>query len=389
MRRRPPSIVTELIVMTIAVALVAGGLEGYLRVTTQERSKLYEGIETVPEIADTYYKHLFLEKYAARGAFSGAGYDPQLGWDCQAMASRIRGSRKADPGPARAFRVIALGDGFTRGIEAGEQEHFPHYLEKILRGRGPAEVFNMGVGSYGIDQMLLKYERHGQALRPDVVVLGIFPHDYDRTRLSFYSYAKPVFRPGGATGPYTLENVPVPPPREVCASLKQSLGDPGSYAWVFVKNRFRKLLATLPGGGGYFEETDRLVEYLLERLKGDLDRTGTKLLIVCIPGGSAFENAETLSRAGSEPRAARLRALYKRLEIPCVDLLEAFPAKHSATTVYREFYIHRPDGSIGHFTPRGNAETAKIIAGALRDRGMMQGGDRTIVRNAVEKRTGL
>ena len=132
MRRRPPSIVTELIVMTIAVALVAGGLEGYLRVTTQERSKLYEGIETVPEIADTYYKHLFLEKYAARGAFGGTGYDPQLGWDCQAMASRIRGSRKADPGPARAFRVIALGDGFTRGIEAGEQEHFPHYLEKIL-----------------------------------------------------------------------------------------------------------------------------------------------------------------------------------------------------------------------------------------------------------------
>jgi len=40
-------------------------------------------------------------------------------------------------------------------------------------------------------------------------------------------------------------------------------------------------------------------------------------------------------------------------------------------------------------TPRGNAGTAKIIAGALRDRGMMQGGDRTIVRNAVEKRTGL
>jgi len=229
----------------------------------------------------------------------------------------------------------------------------------------------MGVGSYGIDQMLLKYERHGQALRPDVVVLGIFPHDYDRTRLSFYSYAKPVFRYDGKTGQYALENVPVPPPKEVYASLQKSLGDTGSYAWVFVKNRVRKLLSTLPGGG-YFEETDRLVEYLLTRLKADLDKTGTKLLIVSIPRGNAFENGETLSRARSEPQAARLRALYEKLEIPFVDLLVALPAKHNAATVYREFYIHRSDGSIGHFTPRGNAETAKIIAEALKEKGMMR-----------------
>jgi lysophospholipase L1-like esterase len=370
MTRRPPSIVTELIVMLIAVALVAGGLEGYLRVTAKDKSKLYDGIETVPDIADTYFKHVFLEKYATKDAWNNANYDPQLGWDYQIAASRIRGPRKTGPKPAGMFRVITLGDSFTWGIEAGEEEHFPHFLEKILRERRAAEVFNMGVGSYGIDQMLLKYERHGQALRPDVVVLGIFPHDYDRTRLSFYSYAKPVFRHDGMTGQYTLENVPVPPPKEVYASLQKSLGDTGSYAWVFVKNRVRKLLSTLPGGG-YFEETDRLVEYLLTRLKADLDKTGTKLLIVYIPRGNAFENGDTLARAKSEPQAAHLRALYEKLKIPYVDLLDALPAKHKAAAVYRGFYIHRPDGSIGHFTPRGNAETAKIIAEALKEKGMM------------------
>ena len=229
----------------------------------------------------------------------------------------------------------------------------------------------MGVGSYGIDQMVLKYERHGQALRPDVVVLGIFPHDYDRTRLAFYSYAKPIFRPGAKTGQYALENVPVPPPKEVYASLKQSLDAPASYAWVFVKNRVRKLLSTLPGGNGYFEETDRLVEYLLSRLKSDLDKTGTKLLVVYIPRGNAFENGETLSRAKGEPQAAHLRALYEKLKIPHLDLLEALPARHKAATIYREFYTHRPDGTIGHFTPRGNAETAKIIAEALKEKGIM------------------
>ncbi len=376
MTRRPQStIVTELIVMIIAIGLVAGGLEGYLRVTAKDKSKLYEGIETVPDIADTYFKHVFLEKHATKDAWNNANYDPQLGWDYQIAASRIRGPRKTGPKPAGMFRVITLGDSFTWGIEAGEEEHFPHYLEKILQGRRTAEVFNMGVGSYGIDQMLLKYERHGRPLRPDVVVLGIFPHDYDRTRLSFYSYSKPIFRRDEKTGQYALENVPVPAPKEVYASLKNSLDGTGSYAWVFVKNRVRKLLSTLPGGNGYYEETDRLVEYLLARLKSDLDETGTKLLVVHIPRGNAFENGDSLLRARSEPQTAHLRALYEKLKVPYVDLLDALPAKHKSAMIYKEFYTHRPDGSIGHFTPQGNAEVAKIIAEALKQNGMMKGGN--------------
>ena len=126
MTRRSPSIVTELIVMLIAVGLVAGGLEGYLRVTAPQKSKLYEGIETVPEIADTYFNHVFLEKHATRDAWNNANYDPQLGWDYQISASRIRGPRKTGPKPAGMFRVITLGDSFTWGIEAGEEEQVVH-----------------------------------------------------------------------------------------------------------------------------------------------------------------------------------------------------------------------------------------------------------------------
>ena len=175
MTRRPPSIITEFIVMIIAIGLVAGGLEAYLRMTATQQSMLYEGIETVPEIADTYFQHVFLEKHATKDAWNNANYDPQLGWDYQIAASRIRGPRKTGPKPAGMFRVIALGDSFTWGIEAGEDEHFPHYLEKILQGKRAAEVFNMGVGSYGIDQMLLKYERHGQHSGPTSSSWGSSP----------------------------------------------------------------------------------------------------------------------------------------------------------------------------------------------------------------------
>jgi lysophospholipase L1-like esterase len=374
MTRRPPSIITEFIVMILAVCLVIGGLEGYLRVTAKQKSKLYEGIETVPEIADTYFQYVFLEKHATKDAWNNANYDPQLGWDYQIAASRIRGPRKTGPKPAGMFRVITLGDSFTWGIEVKDEECFPHYLEKILQGQRTAEVFNMGVGSYGIDQMLLKYLRHGRQLRPDVVVLGIYPHDYDRTRLSFYSYSKPIFRPDEKAGQYVLDNVPVPPPKEVYARLASSLSKTESDALVFLNNRVRKLFSTGLGSNGYYTETDRLVEYLLTRLKDELDKTGTKLLVVHIPPGHAFENDQALSKGKSEPQTAHLRALYAKLKLPVVDLLEALPQGRPLATVYRDCYIHRPDGSIGHFTPAGNAEVAKIIAEALKAKGMLKNG---------------
>jgi lysophospholipase L1-like esterase len=270
------------------------------------------------------------------------------------------------------FRVITLGDSFTWGIEVKDEECFPHYLENILKGQRAAEVFNMGVGSYGIDQMLLKYLQHGRQLRPDVVVLGIYPHDYDRTRLSFYSYSKPVFRPDEKAGQYVLENVPVPPPKEVYARLAGSLNGTESYALVFLKNRVRKLLSAVPGLNGYYAETDRLVEYLLTRLKGELDKTGTRLLVVQIPPGYAFENDQALSKGKNGPQSAHLQALYTKLQIPYLDLLEALPQNRSLATIYRDYYIHRPDGSIGHLTPKGNAEVAKIIAEALKEKGMLK-----------------
>lgn len=370
--RRPPSIVTEFIVMVIVIGLVVAGLEAYLRATVVQKSKLYEGIETVPEIADVYFQRVYLEKRATKDAWNNSDYDPKLGWDCPTATSRIRGAQKAFPKPAGMFRVITLGDGFTWGSEVKDEECFPHYLEKILQGRREAEVFNMGVENYGIDQMLLKYQRYGKPLRADVVVLGIFPHDYDRTRLSFYFYSKPLFRYDEASGGYVPGNVPVPAPKEVRASLEDSLDRTGSYALVFLKNRASRFFSDLLGFNGYYSETDRLVQYLLSSLKSELDRNGTKLFIVHIPRGSVFENEQALLRGKNEPRTAHLKAIYEKLEIPCVDLLDALPQRHSPETIYREYYIHRPDGSIGHFTPKGNAEVARIIADRLRSKDIMQ-----------------
>jgi lysophospholipase L1-like esterase len=110
------------------------------------------------------------------------------------------------------------------------------------------------------------------------------------------------------------------------------------------------------------------------RLKDELDKTGTRLIIVQIPPGYAFENDQALSKGKNGPQTAHLKALYEKLQIPYVDLLEALPQDRPLATIYREFYVHRPDGSIGHFTPLGNAEVAKIIAEALKEKGMLKNG---------------
>lgn len=379
MPKRSSSIVAELLTLVVAVGLIFAGIEIYLRHAMTNKAKPYEGIETIPEVTDAYFELTFLEQYATKKVWFTADFDPQLGWDYQIAANRVRGGRKIGPKEAGTLRVIALGDSFTWGIDVDDHECYPYLLGKVLRsahGR-EAEVLNMGVGSYGIDQALMKFYSHGQKHRPDVVVLGIFPHDYDRTRLSFYSYSKPLFRYDGASGKYVLDNVPVPPPKEMYDALARKYDRTESYAFVFVKNRLWKLFGSVLSPGDpnrYFSETDRLVEYLLANLKNELDKTGAKLLIVHIPRGEAFESDQALSRGKSERQTTHLKALYEKLRIPHVDLLEALPRRGSLATIYRDYYVHRPDGSIAHFTPKGNAEVAKIIAEQMKAGGMLKGG---------------
>ena len=377
LRKPTRSILPEFLVLFVSVCLVVGGLEIYLRQSASGQARPYEGIETMPDVADTYFKLIFLQNYAGKKVWFTADFDPQLGWDYQIASNRVRGGRKAGPKSDATLRIVALGDSFTWGIDVGDTENYPYYLEKTLQGahRQPAEVFNMGVGSYGIDQAILKYGLHGQPLRPDLVVLGIFPHDYDRTRLSFYSYSKPLFRQDDATGKYILGNVPVPPPQEMYERLAKEHDGPGSYALVFLKNRLVKLFHSILSPSDpnqYYSTTDRLVEFLLLRLRGDLDRIRAGLFVVHIPRGECFESDKALTIGRNETQTVHLRALYGKLKIPYVDLLEALPKRFPLSTIHRDFYVHREDGSLAHFTPRGNAEVAKIIAEELKAKGLMK-----------------
>jgi hypothetical protein len=110
-------------------------------------------------------------------------FDPELGWCPRANggAGEFRydwaGSRIARAPLARekrpgVKRIVAMGDSFVLGIEVGAHESFCAELEDELSS---IEIANLGVGSYGVDQALLRWRRDGRKLSGDEVWLGILP----------------------------------------------------------------------------------------------------------------------------------------------------------------------------------------------------------------------
>ncbi len=80
------------------------------------------------------------------------------------------GLRGPEIGPKRGRRVLALGDSFTFGVGARQEEAWPARLAEILG----AEVLNAGAPGFGVPDAVAWYERYGAQLDPDVVVLAVF-----------------------------------------------------------------------------------------------------------------------------------------------------------------------------------------------------------------------
>jgi hypothetical protein len=85
--------------------------------------------------------------------------------------------------PLGQRHVVVLGDSFTFGVNLQEAETCPAFLSQHL---GPNwRAFNLGVPGYGIDQMVLSYEKYHAVLQPDVVVLIFIDEDVDRVFEAF------------------------------------------------------------------------------------------------------------------------------------------------------------------------------------------------------------
>lgn len=87
----------------------------------------------------------------------------------------IRGLKEYSIEPSKdTVRILLLGSSVMLSAEVADTNSLGFYLEKELTKAGKkVEVLNMGVGSFGNDQTLLRWEHQAKQLKPDIVIQGV------------------------------------------------------------------------------------------------------------------------------------------------------------------------------------------------------------------------
>ncbi|MDJ0926657.1 MAG: SGNH/GDSL hydrolase family protein [Gammaproteobacteria bacterium] len=124
--------------------------------------------------------------------------DDSLGWTHRRSASRtyqveghaahvetnelgLRGPIYRDASNKR--RVLVLGDSFVDAFEVSNEELFTAILDGL---RSDLEVVNAGVGGFGTVQQRLRLEELAPIVRPELVLLMVYPNDLTDNVMPFY-----------------------------------------------------------------------------------------------------------------------------------------------------------------------------------------------------------
>ena len=362
-----------------------------LRVIEQRRGLRYRAFDG---LIDPWRKPM--EEIVAADGTWYQRIDPELGWitipgaftdDAAITASGIRATHDyADAPPTGVLRIAAFGDSFVHGDEVATGETWEAALERALPG---AEVLNYGVGGYGLDQALLRYERDGAAKSPHVVLLGVITDDVLRGVNVFRPFfapdtghvlTKPRFLLDGAGTLALLPNPlpgadayrafladPVPKLREIVRhdDYAPPVSDAGPLDALASVRLVKLLSATLRRSGdgerqirhgelNLDAEPSRIALAVLRRFVERVRANGAEPLVVLFPDRTELD-------ARRDGRAITYRPLRDRLVeegIPVVDVLDGFDAHAPGWTterILRRF----------HYAPWGNELVAKVLAREL------------------------
>ena len=282
-------------------------------------------------------------------------YHPRLGWwhqknkksflvrDNQLVSVStnsigLRGPREYSKiKPKDVDRIYVLGDSFVFGFGVLDNETFPVVLEEL---NPSAEVFNMGVAGYGIDQMYLLLKEFPEYESPDIVIIALYPEDFWRAIRAFSDagYGKPYFVLN-EENKLVLKHVPVPEGKQ------------------FTVNQFPKIIEK--NNSLEFLERSRLVQ-LIHRAKIKLfkilkledpdsreewilGREILKKMIVFIENNNArpvlmIVPPERWITGTDEPIRESLGRFAKRENVGIIDLTELLRKKVSKSNVY-DYYI--------------------------------------------------
>ena len=286
-------------------------------------------------------------------------------------------------------RILVFGDSFTAGQGCDNHERYAECLGRELR----ADVFNYGVSGTAPDQQLLMYEELAREVEGDLIILGIALHNIERIKMTHRPsrdrvtgrailMPKPYFTLEGDE--LELHHVPVPRVRPALMSGEErgyldEQSDTGLSVAVAagsvlrilgararpVKHWLRGLLYRATDVQMYDDYRDakcegwKLLAALIRRFKmscGDVP-----LLVVPLPTYHYYVD--------------KLEPIYDPLFEALEDVGGGLHVLSLTRTLVegkslaeRLGYCFEHDG---HYSPRGHATIAKIIAREIRHRGLL------------------
>jgi hypothetical protein len=135
-------------------------------------------------------------------------HHPRLGATIPRTATNplgVAGAARARPAPGTEAAILFYGDSYLTTPLFPVSARIPQLLEARLPG---ATVWNFGMWSYGLDQMILRFEETYGHFRHPVVLIGVLTDDVDRCLLTVREGQKPRFVVD-ASGTLQLTNVPI------------------------------------------------------------------------------------------------------------------------------------------------------------------------------------
>jgi hypothetical protein len=288
--------------------------------------------------------------------------------------------------------VVVYGDSFIAAEGTPEPETFTAVLERELTERvGATEVLNAGVTGYGPDQILLRMEDELSALRPQLVVVGLFAgNDFgDLLRNKLFRLSEE----GGAlpntpvldealrrdfTAPLAWSSIQVV--RALQSALQRGRSQPASGAGAPRPDRTATRLAhRIEEYQNYVVARDdtvrnfmadeydadvslqpdsapalyrrRLMAAIVDRMRGVADASGARLLLLIIPewcdaGGPCDEVAVRRQYPAYRPEGLTraLSAIASTQSVFHLDLFEPFTGAGASTLYYPRDQHWNPAG---------------------------------------------
>ncbi len=268
-------------------------------------------------------------------------------------------------------RVLAIGDSFTFGIGADDDETWPALLDAALGAGSPSEfeTLNAGVRGWGLAEYWIWLEKEGVRYRPDWIVLGIHASDWTSPFRGLVSLGE-----AGDLEKHRREAAGIDRLKEASAKipLYETLMN-----WSVFANYLKGVLARQLRGGttqgleagddeppqARFERAWPINRALLLAIERQTAELGAKLALVFIP---TYQHI--VGEAGHEGVEQRFRdALAQHAdarELAFVDMTSHFRAAAAQPAATIGDFYHPDDG---HCTPLGYAEIARSAAEIIRD----------------------